>query len=360
MNSYTLFKEPKKTFKEIFSELKKAKKSIYIEAYELKNDQISRELFRILARKSLEVKVIIIVDDFGFKTPSKETKKLIDESKIEFNIFNPVWNALKEKHISKISRFVLRSHRKLTIIDERLAYTGGTNYTAQEILWRDIFVKIKGPLVADLTRSFFEMRRLTKSKLTIKQPINKKLTKKFKNKDIVVRQIPHSFHRPLHSELTSLFANAKKEIVLTTPYFVPTVQLLFMMYKAIRRGINLKILIPEKSDHYWVDIVSDFFANILFRNKAKVYLQKQMSHAKYIVFDNDVCTFGSANFDYQTFYNNHELNIISNNKEIVSDLKNLFNDDSKKSIIFNDKTRRNKKFIRKIFEKIINPFKKYF
>lgn len=360
MNSYELFSVPKKTFSKVFEDIARAKKSIYIESYELRNDTIGRELIRILARKSLEVKVILIVDDFGFKSPSKTIIKLIENSHIEFHVFNPVKNALREKHLSKMTRFVLRNHRKLTIIDEKIAYVGGTNYTAQELKWRDIHVRIKGTIVATLTRSFFEMKRLTKNKNIMHQPVNKKLTKKFKEADIIVRQIPHTHHRPLRKELKKLFAQSKKEIKITTPYFVPIVPLLYMMYKAIRRGVKIKVLIPYKSDFYWVDMVSDLFAALVYANKGEVYLQHQMSHAKYIVFDNEICTFGSANFDYQTFYNNHELNIITKNKSIVKDLSKLFDTDCKQSTKFSLKTRRNNNVFRRFFVKIAYQFKKYF
>ncbi|MCA9477980.1 MAG: phosphatidylserine/phosphatidylglycerophosphate/cardiolipin synthase family protein [Nanoarchaeota archaeon] len=360
MNSFTLFSEPKKAFSEVFDKLKKAKHCIYMEAYELKDDHIGRELIRILARKSLEIKVILIVDDYGFESPSKTTARLLRDSSIEFIRFNPVWSALREKHLSKMARFVLRSHRKLTIIDERIAYTGGTNYTAQEIRWRDIFVSIKGPLVADLTRAFFEMRRMAKKKFILNMPVNKKLTKRFQGTDILIRQVPHTFHRPLRKELSRLFAQAKDEICITTPYFVPTVAMTYMLFRAMRKGVKVKILIPYKSDQYWVDIVSDFFAYLMFKKKAQVFLQKRMSHAKYIIVDRSVCTFGSANFDYQTFHNNHELNIITKEQDIVQELHDLFREDCEKSLVFSKKTRRNRTVLRKLFEKILHPFKKYF
>lgn len=360
MNSYQLFSEPKKTFADVFEELKKAKKSIYIESHELKDDSVGRALIRILARKSLEVRVILIIDDYGYQKPSKTTKKLIENSKIEFLIFNPLRNALKEKHISKMSRFVMRSHRKLTIIDEKIAYVGGTNYTADELKWRDIFVKIKGTLVADLTRSFKEMLRLTNNRNILRQPVNKRLTKQFRGEDVVIRQVPHTRHRPFRKELNKLFAHAKKEIRITTPYFVPTVPFLYMMYKAIRRGVTIKILTPMKTDQYWVDITSDFFANLAHQRKAHVYFQHKMSHAKYIVFDKEVCTFGSSNFDYQTFHNNHEINIITKNKKIVNDLYHLFEEDCTQATRYSNLTRRNRNIIRKFFQWILHPFKKYF
>lgn len=358
--TYQLFSEPKKTFEDVFNELKNAQSSIYLEAYDLVNDSISRELFRILARKSLDIKVVVIVDDFGFERPSKTTKKLIEASNIQMYRFNPLWQALKEKYISKISKFVMRTHRKLTIIDEKIAYVGGTNYTAAELSWRDIFVKIRGPLVSDLTKAFFEMKELCLNRNILHQPINKGLTREFKDTDILLRQVPHSRHRPYRKEFKRLFDAAKKEIRITTPYFIPTRYFQRMITRAIKRGVAVTILIPKKSDLYWVDILSDHFAAKLLNKKAKVCLQDQMSHAKYIVFDNTVCTFGSSNFDYVSFHNNHELNIISKDKKLVSELINLFDSDRKKSTAFSLISKRNKSLFKHAVARILYRFRKFF
>jgi cardiolipin synthase len=359
-NSYELISETKVIFKNTFSELKNAKKSIFIECYQLKDDHISRELIRILARKSLEIPVILIVDGLGFEIKSKAIKNIIEKSNIEFYVYNPIRWLLSQKHISRFSRFVMRNHRKLIIIDEEVAYTGGTNFTAQELKWRDILFKIKGPIVNLLLKSFQESKAITIHNSILNQPINKKLTTQFKNKDTIIRQIPHSFHRPMNKELKKLFSLAKNEIRITTPYFIPTVQLLYMMYKAIRKGVVIKVLIPHKSDNYWIDIISDFFAYVVYKNKVEVYLQKKMSHAKYIVFDKKVATFGSHNFDHLSFYQLCELNIVTKNKEAIIPLKELFDSDIKKSIRFSEKTRRNNNLWRKTVAKMMHPFKKYF
>jgi len=361
MNKYKLFDEPKNAFNNVFRRIKSAKKSIYIESYRIANDSIGRDLIDLLINKSNKgIEVKIIVDDLGWDGMSKNRLKRLHESKIEFHIFNPWFKSLSWKSIKKHWNIHFRNHRKLTIVDEKYAYIGGMNYSSREIRWRDMMVEITGEIVGDLISSSNEMLGICKKKNLKKRKIFKKLSRKFNSEDIIVRQIPYSKHRLLKKELIKIFNSAKDEIIIATPYLVPDVPFRRALRRAVIRGVKITIMIPKKADGWMATMMNHFGSYLATQSGIKINLHPNMMHSKYVIVDQEVCSFGSANLDYQTFNHNYELNIISNNSEIVKQLKKSFKKDSKVCKDYEEKSWSKRIWINRIIMGFLIKHKRHF
>ncbi len=364
INKYEVFSEPIKAFSNVFSNLKKAKKSIYIETFELKNDSIGRELIKILIEKSKKIPVTLIVDDRGLGILPKKIKNTIAKSNIEYYIFNPWFVHIKRLRLKRLmSNMLHTNHRKLTIIDETIAYVGGINFSAKEINWRDILVRIKGPILSSLILASEEMKGIVVKKRRQQRKIVSKLSRRNNDTtDKVIRQIPQTInHNTLTRTIIKEIKKAKKEILITTPYFVPPLKLLIPLHKAIKRKVKITILVPRKSDGKMSSILTRHFAFLSYKEKINMFLLPKMTHAKYLIIDNKYCSFGSANLDYQTWFSNYELNISSTNKDLIKQLKSTWNKDIKTASEFNPKKDYlNKTKMYKLYEKILKKFKHRF
>lgn len=360
-NQYEVFWEPKKAFQKVFLDLKKAKKSIHIETFMFQTDKTGLELITILLDKAEQIPVRIIVDGYGLQGINKNIKKKIENSKIKLLIFNPKWQHINKFMIRKWFRALpYRNHRKLTIIDDEIAYVGGMNYHDSELEWHDLFTRIKGPIVDLLKKHAKEMMGIATKRKNSKRKINKKNTLYFKNNDCITRQIPLSRHRPLKKQLKKILRGAKKEVYLTTPYFIPDPQFHNLLRKTTKRGVKVKLLVPIQSDRTIADILTNVNLFLAYKEKIEIRLMAQMTHAKYIIADNKICSYGSANMDYQAFYNNYELNITTNNKKLITEIKERFQKNWETATPFAINTWDKRPRIRKIMEKILHPFSKYF
>jgi cardiolipin synthase A/B len=360
-NKYIVFDEPEKSFKRIFQLIESAKKSIYIETYRFSNDSIGRNLLDLLIKKSEKgLDVILIVDSLGWGRFSKQRRKKLDESSIKLYIFNPIFNKFSFSKIKKYWNIHFRNHRKLTIIDKKIAFVGGTNYSAKELNWRDLFVEITGPIVKDLEFSAREMQKIAVKKHFQKRIIFKKLSKRFSKEDILVRQIPYSKHRLLKKELIKIFNSAKEEILIATPYLVPDLPFRRALKNARKRGIKINILIPKNADGYFASMMNHFGCYLAHKSKINVYLSPKMIHSKFVIVDNNVCTFGSANLDYQTFNHNYELNIISENKSLIKQLKKSFFKDLKTSKLYEEKNWSKRIWMNRVIMSFLIKHKRHF
>lgn len=352
MNKYEIYAIPEQAFKSIFKDIKKAKNYVYIESYTFTEDHITKELIRTLATLNSKVRIKIIVDDIGLSGFSDSIKRIIAASNIEFVVFKPLIHLFR--NLKTIASYLQnRSHRKLVLIDDKVGYLGGLNFSAEEIGWRDLSVRITGPILSQLKKSFQEFyNTATKNKNKTKLP------RYFTGEDIVLSQFPRRRHRPLRRELIRLIRSAKDEILITTPYFVADVNFLANLRKAAKRGVTVKLLGTKYSDEKIIDILVRYFLNKAYNHKIDVRFFPRMSHAKYLIIDKQYCTFGSSNFNNRSFYHNYEMNIVSKEKDLIRQLHKQFLTDFENSHKYDNVEYVKRSIKTKILEKILRKFKK--
>lgn len=355
----SFFYEGNDFFNNLISEIEKAKKTLRMEYFIFKNDKLGKKIAHTLIKKANEgVNIKIIIDGAGGY--SKFMIRKLRKNGIEVGIFFPAIIP-----IFKIAnlRANYRDHRKITIIDSKVAFTGGFNIGDEYLgigklgYWRDTGVKITGNIVNQLEQEFFFSWNISKNKknnfeynLNFDNNIP---TTNNKNYAQVVSSGPNYQFRTMRDNFLKLIMEAEKSIFIQTPYFVPDDNLLDALKISALSGIKIKIIIPSKPDHPFIYWINQYFVGELVKLGVEIYqYEKGFIHSKLMIIDNEVATLGTANFDYRSFYQNFEININLYSDSNIKNLVKQFYIDIENSKIISEQEFNSRSIFSKIKESI--------
>lgn len=321
-SNITLFTNGQHLFADYFQEIQKATHHIHVLFYIVKTDDISQQFFSLLQQKAKEgVEVRLLVDWIGsFRLPRKTIRSL-KKSGVRF--------AFSQKPSFPYFFYQLnrRNHRKITVIDGTIGYIGGFNigkeYVGQDADfgdWRDYHLKICGEGVIDLQAQFFvDWKMATKEVVSIKKPYFPPLPS---------GTIAHRFIATngdgLEEDFSRLIRQAKQEIIIGSPYFIPSKKVMEALIDARKRGVAVTILVPLKADHLFVKEAAFPYFYRLLKKGAHIYRFYQgFYHAKTIIIDDDVCDIGTANFDKRSFFLNGEMNCFIYDRAFTEQMKRV-------------------------------------
>ncbi len=232
-------------------------------------------------------------------------------------------------------RVDLRNHRKMVIIDSEFSYTGSQNLVDPRFFkqesgvgeWKDSMVRIRGPLIEVMTAAFLYDWTL-ETGVSIETFTEKDILYSPDSAgDAVVQMVPSGpgfKENAIHDLLLTTIYAARKELILTTPYFVPDNAILSALQSAAGRGVKVTIIIPEKNDSKLVHYASRaMFENLIKSGVHIMLFSKGLLHSKTITIDNDFCLFGSVNLDMRSFWLNFELTLFIYNRQFTHTLRNL-------------------------------------
>ncbi len=284
-----------------------AQKSIYLEMYIFERDTTASHDFigKLKHKARMGVRVIIVADAFGSKNLKKEISSKIENSGIEFLFF---------------SNWLRHIHRKILIVDERVAFIGGVNIGKRFTHWNDLQLKINGRIVKRILRSFAYTYEMAGGK---NKKILRYLERKFtaKLKFFVLEHLPNKNIYTLKSHYIKKITDAKKSIQIATPYFTPPNWLISLLDNALRRGVEVEILIPRNVDFKIMNRINVLYMQKLHSLGAKFYLAKKMNHAKLLIIDGEEGLIGSQNIDLLSFQLNSEAGIFFKEKELLAELE---------------------------------------
>ncbi|WP_157264631.1 phospholipase D-like domain-containing protein [Azohydromonas aeria] len=334
-NRVQLLQDGPATYEAMFGAIRGARDHVNVEFYILEDDEVGqrfREL--LLERLRAGVHVNLLYDSVGsLRTPKAFFEPLREAGALVLE-FNPV-NPLKVRRGWNVNQ---RDHRKLVVVDGRVAFLGGINISSvyssgsmpgsgsrgravrreQErqrdidaLPWRDTQVQIEGPVVAEYQRLFMQTwtdqhgpALPARDYFPAQQPQGRE----------VVRAIgsspgePYSF---IYATLISALRSAETEVLITTAYFVPDPQLLETLQDAARRGVKVKILLPSRSDSAFVLAAGRAYYQALLDAGVELWERHEaLLHAKTAVIDGVWSTVGSTNLDWRSFLHNQELNAV--------------------------------------------------
>lgn len=346
-------------FQQYFKDLYSAQSNIHVLFYIVKGDQFSSLFFNILMEKAQNgVEVRLLLDRFGSR---KVPKELISEARakgIEVIFSHRIRFPFLFHSLQK------RNHRKITIIDGKVGYVGGYNVGKEYIdldpvlsPWRDYHLRMEGEGVADLQSEFIVDWERATNQLLVK---DSSLFPPLKQGPMLHRLLP-SEGVGVEEELVHLFAQAKEEITIGTPYFIPTKKLMETLENALQRGVKVTILVPEKSDHPIVKEASLSYLRRIMMNGGTVYeYESGFFHAKVFLVDDTICDIGTANFDYRSILLNHEINCFIYDQTFISQVKTALAEDFRQSnqLTYADLknvrlTTRIKEWIGKVIERLL-------
>ncbi len=317
-------------FPEIVEALKSARHHIHLEYYIFSDDDVGREILKILIEKSNEgVEIRILVDGAGSSDLGSIPDKL-KENGIKLYRFMPV----RFKNLASTN---YRNHRKMIIIDGKIGFIGGLNIDEKylnngkhKLYWRDTHLKIEGPAVNIMQLVFStDWRYVSKKLLPLAEPyFNKQFNASGKSPITIIASGPISL-RPYGMEsMVSLIHNARKNIKITNPYFIPSDELKGALITAALSGIDVKIILPGVSDSRIVQRAANSYFKPFLYNGVKIYqYQKGFIHAKTMTVDDKISMVGSFNTDIRSFYINYEASALVYDKELTRKLNDQFEED---------------------------------
>ncbi len=344
---WKLYTENEEGFEAMLTACESAEKSIDLEQFIFVTDDIGKRFIEVCARKASQgVKVRFIWDAAGsFTFFGSSIVEDLKSKGIELIFFKTLLPNFFEIHNYKSWYF--RNHRRTLVIDGVIAFTGSICVSDKMINWRDTLVSVKGPVVKDMQNAFERMwDRASRKKLA---RIKKEEHSDHEFKYITNNPLPRN--RRLYNHVVEAIRNAKKNIYITTPYFVPTRRLLRVLRLAAHRGVDIKIIIPQSTDYPIVDICGrSFFAKML-QSGIKIYLYEgRMLHSKTMVIDDDWASVGTLNLDTISLLYNFEANLVTSNKNFTDELLNHFNNDLKSSVEITGQGWKDRYWIEKVAE----------
>ena len=336
-NEVKLIMSGKDKFDLLFEDIRQAKSSVHLEYFNFRNDSIASLLFDILREKRKQgVEVRALFDGFGNDSNNQPLKKhhiksLRDDS-IDIHEFDPV-------RFPWVNHIWPRDHRKIVVIDGRIAYTGGMNVADYYIVgtkqvgeWRDMHCRIEGPVVNELQNIFVRIwQKVTKEQLTDKKYFQAQ-EKGDKMVGIANRE-PNKTNKIMRQFYINALDDAQDSVQIINPYFTLTPSVKKAIHRAIKRGVKVDILVSAKSD---IPLTPDaVFYNVhkLMKKGANIWLyQPGFHHSKIMMVDGRFCTVGSTNLDARSLRYDYEVNALIINKEVTQELQDMFIRDTKKSV----------------------------
>jgi cardiolipin synthase len=324
----------------MFEAIEGAQDSIQIETYSFSDDEIGQKFAEALkAKQRAGVQVNLIYDSFGSRqTPRSFFDDMMMEG-IEVLEFNPV-NPLAARVRWSPDH---RDHRKLLVVDGKVAFTGGINISkvyaggsgerkkALTESWRDTDVQIEGPAVAEFQRLFISNWESQGGDPLSPRDYFPPLEKKG---DYIVRVIgsePKEFSL-IYVDLVSAINNAETRIYITDAYFAPGREMLEALEGAGRRGVDVRLLLPGRVDEPVMALATRSYYSELLGAGVQIYeWQGKMVHAKTATIDNVWSTVGSSNLDWWSIARNEEINAVILSYKFAQEMELMFYSDLERS-----------------------------
>ncbi len=358
-NKTTLYYEGNNLFRDILEEINNAKKFIHIEYYIFKNDGIGTKVMEALTKKASEgVEVKLLVDSIGNKLKRSQVRKF-KKAGGKYSIFFPSLIPYLNRKIN------YRNHRKILVIDGKLAFIGGFNVGDEYLnknkkigYWRDTHLKIEGEAINDL-----EARFLLDWSYTMEEPLNEDYNQYFspiiKNQSDytvgmqIVSSGPDHDYPQIKNAYVKIINNSKEKLYIQTPYFVPDDCVYECLKLSALSGIDVKLMLPGKPDHKFMAWVANSYVEELLECGVKVYLyDKGFLHCKTMVSDGCICSVGTANLDIRSFELNFETNAFIYNKKVCIEMENQFLKDLEHCRSVNLEKFKNRSLLNRFLESI--------
>lgn len=350
-NSVTLLTSGREKFQDMFAAIRQARKSIHLEYFNFRNDSIANALFDLLAQKVTEgVEVRALFDGFGNDSNNRPLRKKHVEHQrsrgIQLYEFDPI-------RFPWINHVFHRDHRKIVVIDGRIAYTGGMNVAdyyikGTEVVgeWHDMHCRIEGEEVNTLQRIFLRMwNRVTGENVSGEQyfrqvwdnsaftRLKPDTTSTAGRKMVgIANREPHRTPKVMRRFYVGAINSAKDSIKLLNPYLTLTHSVKKAIKRALKRGVKFEVMLAEKSDIPLTPDCAFYNLHWMMKRGAEVWIfQGGFHHTKVIMVDGKFCTVGSTNLDARSLRWDYEENAIIIDKPTTHELSTLFDRDKQRS-----------------------------
>jgi cardiolipin synthase len=351
---FKIFDDNLLLYESMLDDIHKSKQSVWIEVFRFNKDAMGEKFRSLLYDKLQEgIEVKLLVDAWG--TGRDET------------FFEPLIKAGAEVRIYRKMKFGkaflaknhCRNHRKLIIIDSEIAYIGSSNISAYCLNWRECNIRIKNDDLLTIFRRSFKDSFRSFERYSFKNIGSKRHL--HSGEWVFIQDFPNIYRQKIKTKYERMLSQAKSEIIIESPYFLPGHNLRKKLTEAAQRGVNTIVVMPKHSDVRFVDIIRRHFLGILHEAGVKIYFYTQSNlHSKGLMIDNQIFSISSANFDYRSFRYQYELALIGKEKAIIPQLRQHFDSTLKHCTSFNYQEWKKRSFFQRISEVILLPFRYLF
>lgn len=322
-------------FRDLFNDIKAAKRFIHIEYYIFRYDELGRALIKELHEKTKDgVEVRLVIDGMGSKRITKKIIKEIESYGIKVAVFFP--GVLP--HIN--TRINYRNHRKIVVIDGEIGYVGGFNVGNEYVnkgkqfkFWRDTHIRVKGEAVNELNKRFIldwdYAADENMGNMSMYFPIPEAVGSVGMQ---IVSSGPDHMEEYIKNSYMKIINNAKNYVYIQTPYLVPDSPMMEALKISALSGVDVRIIVPGAPDHFFMEWILSANIGLLIEYGIKIYRYGNgFIHSKTIVADGEVCSIGTANLDIRSFKLNFEVNAFIYDERISKEQEKIFLDDQLKS-----------------------------
>lgn len=335
-NSVQVLQNGDEFFPQLFRDVAAARESIHVETYIWSDGVIARGLAKILAEKARQgVEVRVLVDASGGRSLKGDVQKMLESAGAHVGHFHPI-------RVSNLGRLNNRDHRKIWIVDGRIAYTGGygisdnwSGHAQDKKHWRDTGLRITGPAVNRLQGAFTENWIEEMGEI----PAGDRYFPKIAPSGPTATHIAYTSPNGSISSVQILYylaiKAAKREILIQNPYLLPDDDAMAALKEAVRRGVDVRVMVPadHASDSAFVQHASHHHFGKLLRSGVKIWeYQPTLLHQKILVVDGMWASVGSTNFDERSFQLNDEVNIGVADPVVAGQLRAAFANDMKRAV----------------------------
>ena len=298
-----------------------AEHRVLFESYIWKADATGELFKQALSRAAGRgVEVYAIYDGFANLVVSPLFKRFGPRLKVlEYPVYNAGWRFFDLRRYG-------RDHRKILVVDDRVGFVGGYNIgAAYATEWRDTHVRITGPGVFDLSRTFADFYNLNRRIRSGVPPLLLDTAADWEPRIRVHRNVPRLWMFPIRSMYLEAILKSSRNVWMTHAYFIPDQDFVDAMKDAARRGVDVRLLVPLKSNHIVADWISRGYYSQLLTAGVRIFrFRDAMVHAKTSTVDGTWSTVGTANVDRLSLQGNYEINVEIIDESLAKTLEEIY------------------------------------
>ncbi|MGF7185681.1 cardiolipin synthase [Desulfitispora alkaliphila] len=361
-NQVELIFEGETLYKKLFRDIEEARDHIHIVFFIIRNDEIGQKLKNLLIKKAEDgCEVRLIYDHIGSKSIERNYVRQLKKAGIKVFSFLPLMFPMINRRLN------YRNHRKIAIIDGKIAYTGGFNLGDEYVgkskrlgFWRDAHIRICGKSVYNLQviflKDWYFVSKEAISGENYFPPIF--ITSLEKHYLQIVSSGPDTRWPAIMQTYFTLITNANRSVWITTPYLILDDPTIMALKTAVLSGVDVRIIVPGKPDHRTIYFATHSYIEELLEAGVKIYLyQKGFIHSKMLICDDHILSTGSANFNMRSFHIDFEVNALVYNRETIKQAIKQLEVDMDDSIeIDYQEYKKNKRWYRHVAESIARLF----
>ena len=341
-NAVEFYTDGYQFFPALLQAIKGANNHIHLDTYIFADDPLGRLVSDALIAKAREgVEVRLIYDDVGcWRVPERFFDRM-RQAGVKVRSFMPV------RFPAFTSKVNYRNHRKVCVIDGTQGFIGGMNIALRYVKglhggtlpWRDTHMRLRGSVVYALQRAFLVDWYFVDRTLINDHRYYPPMPWHISNDSLaqVVTSSPIAQWPDIMQGYVRILLEAKRYVYMETPYFLPTEPVLFAMRTAALAGVDVRLLIPRRSDAWLIQLASMSYVTETLEAGVKVRLyEKGFNHSKLLVADDQISTCGSTNIDFRSFENNFEANVFFYDRQTALRIKDIYMRDEDCSINFSE------------------------